>query len=429
MLRYKLYIRSGILLRKDDEMPVIGNKIKKRPSKASADIVSGFTMGNEFNGLSEASILCGTEFQEYPPFQDSPEDPAEELAGSMMDISGNILGGMAAFASVLGSNKNFIQALCMMGVTVTKAVASVYDIKNLRKVIAGGAVFAGLDMETVKSRMKGFIPQNIPNETVLGTLEGAARLETWMKQPFFLFPESFPIPILRPTTIMTAAAIERHKEHNLDILLNGSPQDDGTRKPIYQSGEYIENQFYWGDVKFGISDMSYSGCEIMATYNALKALGEPVSEQTVVDLIAMYEADGAVFGGKFGTSPYAVEDYFREQGYDVMATASQDPAEINKIGENCDTVIVNAYNNKNDITDMIHTVSITKDEEGTYSVHNSFYKDENNIYLVNKGYGTLQEAIDAISDDGPSSIDVIGISNARIGDFIEPEDRVGGDLA
>lgn len=275
-------------------MPVIGNKAEKRSSKTPADIASGFTMGNEFNGLSEASILCGTEFQEYSPFQDSPEDPAEEPAGSMTDISGNILGGMAALASVLGSNKDFILALCMMSVTVTKAVAGVYDIKNLRKVIAGGAAFASLVRETVKSWLKGFIPQNIPNETVLGTLEGAARLETWMKQPIFLFPESFPIPILRPTTLITAAAIERHKEYNLDILIKESQKKDG----IYATGEYIENQFYWKDIKFGISDMSYSGCEIMATYNALKALGEPVSEQTVVDLIAMYEADGAVFGGK-----------------------------------------------------------------------------------------------------------------------------------
>ena len=405
-------------------MPVIGNKAEKRSSKTPADIASGFTMGNEYNGLSEASILCGTEFQEYSPFQDSPEDPAEEPAGSMTDISGNILGGMAALASVLGSNKDFILALCMMSVTVTKAVAGVYDIKNLRKVIAGGAAFASLVRETVKSWLKGFIPQNIPNETVLGTLEGAARLETWMKQPIFLFPESFPIPILRPTTLITAAAIERHKEYNLDILIKESQKKDG----IYATGEYIENQFYWKDIKFGISDMSYSGCEIMATYNALKALGEPVSEQTVVDLIAMYEADGAVFGGKFGTSPYAVENYFRDQGYDVMTTASQDTAEINKIGEYCDTVIVNAYNNKSDITDMIHTVSITKDEEGTYSVHNGYHKDGNNNYVVNGGYGTLQEAIGTISTD-PSSIDVIGISNARIGDFVEPENSVGGGLA
>lgn len=91
-------------------------------------------------------------------------------------------------------------------------------------------------------------------------------------------------------------------------------------------------------------------------------------------------------------------------------------------------MIVNAYNNKNDIMAMIHTVSITKDEEGTYSVHNAFHI-EGNHYAANNGFGTLQEAIDAISDDDPSSIDVIGISNAHIGDFVEPEDNVGGGLA
>ena len=90
-------------------------------------------------------------------------------------------------------------------------------------------------------------------------------------------------------------------------------------------------------------------------------------------------------------------------------------------------MIVNAYNNKSDITDMIHTVSITKDEEGTYSVHNGYHK-EGNSFVANKGYGTLQEAIDAISND-PAIIDVIGISNARIGDFLDPEDRVGGNCA
>ncbi|MDE6388724.1 MAG: hypothetical protein K2L82_13075 [Lachnospiraceae bacterium] len=131
--------------------------------------------------------------------------------------------------------------------------------------------------------------------------------------------------------------------------------------------------------------MSYSGCEIIATYNALKALGEPVSEQTAVDLIAMYENNGAVLGGKFGSSPYAIEDYFKEQGYDVVTTTSQDSAIINKIGESCDTVIVNAYNNKDDITAMIHT-----------------------------------------SREESASIDVIGISNARIVDFVQPEDCIGG---
>ena len=52
--------------------------------------------------------------------------------------------------------------------------------------------------------------------------------------------------------------------------------------------------------------MSYSRCEIIATYHALKALGEPVSEQIAIDLIAMYENNGAVLGGKFIKSVGAI---------------------------------------------------------------------------------------------------------------------------
>lgn len=223
---------------------------------------------------------------------------------------------------------------------------------------------------------------------------------------------SFPIPVSRKS----AAVIEKHKVQNMKILLNGSPENNGTA--IYAENAYIENQNVWQEVKFGASDMRYSGCEIIAVYNALRALGEPVSERTVVDLIALYEQDGAVLGGKFGTSPYALEEYFKRNGYDVIMTTGREPSEINRIGERCDTVIVNAYNNRNDITAMIHTVSITREREGTYSVHNAYYIDNkkagNDKYASKDGYGTLQEAIDAISKYAPLSIAVIGISNIRI---------------
>lgn len=209
--------------------------------------------------------------------------------------------------------------------------------------------------------------------------------------------------------------IENHKAHNMEVLLKSIEENNKGGNGFYASGEYIENQAEWGDVKFGVKDMSFSGCEIMATYNALKALGEPVSEQTVVDLIAMYEEDGAVLGGLIGSSPYAIEDYFREQGYDVVTTISHDLETINRIGESSDTVIVHAYNNKDDITSQIHTVSITKAEDGSYVVHNGFLytEDENKVktFIEQKGFSTLQEAIDAIGNvNNSSSIDVIGIS-------------------
>lgn len=408
-------------------MPVRENGITKNSFSALAGVVSGFTMGNEFNGLSKTAIMCGTQFHSYLPFQDDPEDAIDGLMSTIENINSNILGALTSVASVLGNEKMFMQVFCVMSGKVSQAAASACDIKKLMKVVAGGTVLATLAKERVATMLKEFIPHNISNKIVLGTLDVEAEIEAWMKQVTWMIrlPAPFSTTVPIPMSVITAAVSEDHKEHNMEILLNGIPQEDGTMKQIYCAGEYIENQYYWKDVKFGISDMSYSGCEIIATYNALKALGEPVSEQTAVDLIAMYENNGAVLGGKFGSSPYAIEDYFREQGYDVMTTTSQDPSIINKIGEDCDTVIVNAYNNKDDITAMIHTVSITK-EEGTYSVHNAYYVDSNNNYAAKDGYGTLQEAIDAISRDESASIDVIGISNARIGDFVDPEESAGG---
>lgn len=61
---------------------------------------------------------------------------------------------------------------------------------------------------------------------------------------------------------------------------------------IPRRGKCIENQALWGKAQFGNSpnsNMSYSGCEIIATYNALSALGEPTSADTMVSLISRYD--------------------------------------------------------------------------------------------------------------------------------------------
>ncbi len=46
---------------------------------------------------------------------------------------------------------------------------------------------------------------------------------------------------------------------------------------IFSSSRFIENQTMWNKVLFGShkkSNMAYSGCEIIATYNALTSLGD-----------------------------------------------------------------------------------------------------------------------------------------------------------
>lgn len=171
-------------------------------------------------------------------------------------------------------------------------------------------------------------------------------------------------------------------------------------------------------MKFGSKEnvnMSTSGCGVMATYNALLALGEDVSSQTMVEMISEFEKE-ALGGGAYGVSPGAVYDYFDERGYEVHKTYSTDPEVVNSLGEYSDTIIVTAYNNKNDITEMVHNVSITKNEEGKYEIHNAYlWSQKDGGYVCDdnegKGYDTVQEAIDGMGSGKAKALCVIGISN------------------
>ena len=233
--------------------------------------------------------------------------------------------------------------------------------------------------------LKAYIPQEIENITALSIYSALAKLSD--------IPES---------------EIKQNAIDNAKLL-------SGANTPLSAS-DYIENQSQWGTVKFGEgnkTNIARAGCGVIATYNALNALGENTSSQTMVDLISYYERNGAALDGMWGVAPNAIEEYFIGQGYEVTSTNEKGPLTINMIGEQYDTVIVTAYNDANDITRQLHTVSITKETDGTYSVHNAFQKDANGKYISKEGYLTLQEAIDNISNYQPLAINVIGISNAE----------------
>lgn len=135
----------------------------------------------------------------------------------------------------------------------------------------------------------------------------------------------------------------------------------------------------------------------------------------MVDLISGYEEDGAALNGDFGVSPVAISDYFKDNNYDVTVLMSRNKTEINALGENSETVIVTAYNNQKDIMAQVHTVSITKDENDKYFVHNSYTLDSHNNYVSKgkdksgNGFDTLQDAIEGMSSDA-AVISVIGLS-------------------
>lgn len=235
--------------------------------------------------------------------------------------------------------------------------------------------------KVISAWLEGFIPQKVNN---------------------FLFLSSFET-LGQVYHTISDQQIKDNAEENRKILCGNNE--------ILQGG-YIENQNEWKNVRLGTGEshsMRHSGCEIIAVYNARKALGEAVDGETMVNLISVFEAEGTVLNGEWGTSPYALWEYFKDEGYEVRMSISKDEQQINEIGEKSDTIIATVYNDKYNIMEQVHTVCITKDEFGKYAVHNAYEMGDGGQYVAKdmngKGYDTLQ---DAISDMKPY-VDVISI--------------------
>lgn len=189
------------------------------------------------------------------------------------------------------------------------------------------------------------------------------------------------------------------------------------RKVFFRPATFIENQRKWDGVCFGRGyTMAYGGCEIIAVYNALLSLGKELSAGELAELISRFERKGAVWGGMWGVTPQSLKPYFKKLGYPVKKTWSRKEKPINRLGEESDTLIVTSYNNGDDVFDGIHTVNISKDEEGRFHVHNDYryYRDANgsHIFVSHGPYDTLYEAVSKLSGGTAASLCVIGVKKA-----------------
>ena len=179
---------------------------------------------------------------------------------------------------------------------------------------------------------------------------------------------------------------------------------------------YIENQNAWGEILYGWGfhhNMRYSGCEIIATFNALKALGKAASPDFMAELIGEYEMHGAALWGEFGVSPPAICAYLKRQGFSVVTAKKDDDKSLDMASNRCQVFIATVYNNAKDITAQIHTVCITK-EEGGYILHNAYRRNQNGAYAASIPYATLKEAITRISGQEVKMIYLIGIDSNYI---------------
>lgn len=191
-----------------------------------------------------------------------------------------------------------------------------------------------------------------------------------------------------------------------------------TNWSFWNSSElYIENQSEWKDICFGMgqhNNMSYSGCEIMATYNARKALDGAVSKVYMAELISVYEKRGAALWGAFGVAPTAISAYFRKSGFAVATVNGENESAVEEIGRNYTVMIATAYNDKHRITAQIHTVCITRNRDGKYVLHNAYLVDEKGRYRESMPYKTVQEVVSHISGREPKLIYLIGIAGNNV---------------
>ena len=239
-------------------------------------------------------------------------------------------------------------------------------------------------MKRIKKFLVSFIPRHVSNRTFLRMYQITALL-----------------PVSR-----------KNREKNYDSNI---AQLDNTDWDFWTvPSAYIENQNEWDKIMFGAnahSNMRFAGCEIMATFNAQKALMGTGSPEMMARLIRKYEARGAALCGIFGVSPRAIEDYFRKQGVFVMTTDKGDSESLNIVDSKSQVLIATVYNDVNDITKQVHTVCITKDTGNGYVLHNAYRKDKNGTYVASDPYSTLSDAISNISRNEAKLIYLIGIAS------------------
>ena len=174
----------------------------------------------------------------------------------------------------------------------------------------------------------------------------------------------------------------------------------------------IENQAQWENIRFGAGrhhSMCYSGCEIIAVFNARKRLYGSMAPEELADLIRRFEAKGAALWGEFGTSPLALTRYFKSCGMKVLTSYGKQRS-VEEIERESTVMIATVYNDGNDITKQIHTVCITRDVNGGHILHNAYCKDTRGRYAESISYPTLREAIIHISGYGAKLLYLIGLN-------------------
>lgn len=167
---------------------------------------------------------------------------------------------------------------------------------------------------------------------------------------------------------------------------------------------YIERQSALTEMVLGNTRADINSCEVIAVCNAGMALNRESTKESFPKLIEEFERRGIVFFGAFGTAPGKLASYWKEkgQGCRILKKKELNAEETKRLSESCEVYIVTAYNDRNNIMAMIHTMCITKEAQG-YRIHNGG--------LEEKLFPTLFAAVTGINQGKGRPICLIGISS------------------
>jgi len=160
---------------------------------------------------------------------------------------------------------------------------------------------------------------------------------------------------------------------------------------------YIVRQSALKGMWLGREKCIVNSCEVIAVYNALLFYGVDIDFSK---LISEFEKDGLSLWGKFGSPVKTMKSVLEKNGFVLNECKNINTFmektinnEQGPIGYTCNfesenPIIVTYYNDKTDITKMIHTVSIIK--------FNNYFKVFN-AGIEKARFNTLQEAYNWIN--------------------------------
>ncbi len=169
-----------------------------------------------------------------------------------------------------------------------------------------------------------------------------------------------------------------------------------------------------------------NACEVIAVYNALCALRQKNSddpdmggvmitdrrgkdirtEPDFPSLLAEFSGSGICANGLFGTSPKAIEKFFRSRGFDVICCVGRQISKerMEEMSDASDVCILTSFNRGQNPFSMVHTMCVTKEKRG-WRMHNDAEGG--------KRYPTLFSAVTGYNGGRSHPIQVLGISETQ----------------